>query len=606
MPGTVYFDLETGSVEDLFTADYGYVRLCGALREGDDTTGITTDPARLLAVLERADRIVGHNIFRFDLMALAIHHGADYDALAAKAYDTYVAATVIDPPGSRGQKPWGAKGYYGMDQLAGRLGATGKTDDLPALAAEFGGYHLIPQQDRRYREYLRGDLNASRAVDRSLPGAMPPGISQEYLDREMRISHLQNRMTLSGWRVDVPLLRERARAEEDRRQASLRWLAENCGVPLVKQVGHGRGAARVFTEEPVLSPLATKEGRQALEDAFAAAGARHVPRTESGVLALSADAMGETTWMRGKGAAGKRYPGMVAAYRGNARVAEICGHVREVGGATAKYAEILNHVLGDRVHGHVGADQASGRWAMTKPSLTNLGKRGGKVVQRAPFLPDEGHVLLAADMDQVDMRGIAGLCQDPAYMALFAPGQDAHAMISDRVFGRHDGEWREYAKRIGHGWNYGMSVRGIANNGVQLELAEQFDAAMTEQFPGLVTWRSEVRERAEDGELLDNGFGRLMRCDRGRAWTQAPALEGQGCARDLVCTGLLRLVEAVPESVRWMRGVVHDEVVLSVPAKDAEEIGREIVKAMTFEWRGVPITSGLSRPGTDWAMCYQK
>jgi DNA polymerase-1 len=112
-----------------------------------------------------------------------------------------------------------------------------------------------------------------------------------------------------------------------------------------------------------------------------------------------------------------------------------------------------------------------------------------------------------------------------------------------------------------------------------------------------VEWQDEVRAEGEAGHLLDNGWGRKMRCDPARAYTQAPALMGQGGARDIMGEALLRL----PGEFRpYLRTIVHDEVVMSVPAKDAEEIGREVQKAMTWEWKGVPILCDLSKPGRSW------
>jgi hypothetical protein len=46
--------------------------------------------------------------------------------------------------------------------------------------------------------------------------------------------------------------------------------------------------------------------------------------------------------------------------------------------------------------------------------------------------------------------------------------------------------------------------------------------------------------------------------------------------------------------------------VACAPTADAEEIGREIVKAFTFDFRGVPITAGCSKPGRTWALAYDK
>lgn len=607
------FDLEGHSVKKLYAhPGPGYVKLAGSI--GMESGTIHRSLEDLVSKLLAAKEIYGHNILNFDLIAIAraMEDPSLYDRLAIKAVDTLTLAKLADPPGAKGSKPWGVKGYYGMDQVAARLGVDGKTDDLAALVKPYGeaagytgkeaedeGYGLIPEDNPDYRAYLHGDLVATRAVRRA------QGPLSDYAKREMQVAYRQNRMSLSGWKVDVPLLAERVEQEEERRRSSLRWLNQECGVPLTKEVTRGRGAKKQAHEEPVLSPLATTAGKEALIRAFQEAGAEYVPRTVSGSLATSADAMGEGSYMVGKGARGRLAPGILnpKAYGALERVREICGHVVRVTGASAKYAEIQNYLIGDRVHPLIGNDQASGRWAFVKPSYTNLGKRGPKVTQRAVALADDGDVLLCFDLDQVDMRCFAGHCQDPAYMELFLPGVDAHSMIADMIYGRHDGEWRDNAKRSGHGWNYGLSVKGLVNSGIDHAVAQAFDQGMQESFPDLMAWRQKVRALGADGQLLDNGFGRLMRCDPKRAYTQAPALMGQGTARDIMAEGILNLPQ---EYVPWLRGVVHDEIVLSVPEARVDEAIERVTAALTMEFRGVQITCGVSRPGRDWASCYAK
>ncbi|MER7487941.1 phage/plasmid primase, P4 family [Streptomyces sp. NPDC126497] len=627
--GSVGFDLEGHSVKRLFThKDIGgdpYVRLSGYITE-DGTEVVVNSPEELIKRLEDADELYGHNLLGYDLMALALHHGADYDALAAKTVDTLRWAQTIDPPGAAHEKPWATKGYYGLDALAARLGMEGKTDDLKGLALKHApeeidgrkltteerleiGFGRIPEDDPEYRAYFSGDLKATRGVRRAL------GEPSDYVRREMRVAHIQHRPTLTGWKVDVPVLHEMVKAEADKRRESLEWLHEHCGVPLTRSVGKGRGKNRVFTDEPVKAPLSTTEGREAIIRAFADRGATSYPKTASGMISLNKDALGEASYMRGKGAGAETIPAMLNpnvlkffAERGADvdALREMCGHIVTVTSSVQKFQEIADHLVGDRVHPQVGDLQGSGRWAYVRPSVTNIGKRGGKVYQRRPLIADDGHLLIAFDLDQVDMRAIAGHCQDPAYMANFAPGEDAHSRIADAVFGRHDGEWRDNAKRIGHGWNYGMSVKGIANSGVELELAQKFDDQMNAQYPVLCAWRNEVRERAKAGELLDNGFGRLMRCNPDRAWTQAPALMGQGGARDIMCEALLRLTDMLPEALEWLRCVVHDEVVLSVPEHMVEGVKETVLEAFSFEFKGVPVTAGASKAARSWDACYAK
>lgn len=638
--GAVAWDIESPSAKELFTfrsrPGEPYARLNGLVDE-DGTKVITTDPEELIKYLEAAPEIHAHNGYRFDLMALAWHHGADYDRLARKMWDTYVDATVLDPPGSKGQKPWASEGYYGLDKVAERMGLPGKTDRLPELAKEFAspglvgkaaeedGYGRIPQDNERYRSYLSGDLDAQRAVSRR---TLSDPTRMDYRRREQRIAHIQNRMTLSGWKVDVPLLGRLVREESEKVAESLAWLHENAGVPLTETKSRGRGANKEYYEVPRKSPLGSNAGKDAVIEALRERGLPYHLTTESGSLALNKDALGSGSYMVGKGAKGQSLPGLLNPLRMQRHpgadweaIRELAEHIKLVTTSVQKYAEIQDHLIGDRVHAHVGETQGSRRWAMVKPSVTNMGKRGGKVAQRAPMIADDGCVLIAFDFDQVDMRAFAGHCGDPEYVGMFVRGEDPHSMIANMVFGpdgcacpdktRHTCEKREHAKASGHGWNYGLSVNGLVNSGIERTLAERFDSGMNEGYPVLCSWRSEARERAESGQLLDNGFGALMRCDPARAYTQAPALMGQGTARDIMCEGLLRLPE---EYIPWLRGVVHDEAVFSVPEGRVQECIDTVTAAFTMDLEevtggrltSVPIVAGPSKAGHNWAECYAK
>lgn len=125
-----------------------------------------------------------------------------------------------------------------------------------------------------------------------------------------------------------------------------------------------------------------------------------------------------------------------------------------------------------------------------------------------------------------------------------------------------------------------------------------------------VTWREQVRAQGKAGQLLDNGFGRPLRVDPARSWTQAPALMGQGCARDLMMEGLLRLpAEVLP----MLRAVVHDEIVLPVPVEIVNDVEQAVVASLSFLWappgagRPVQIEAGLgNHRGSTWGDVYRK
>jgi putative DNA primase/helicase len=631
-PVALGFDLETASADQLFTGGHEgpFVRLAGRI----NAPGMTRirDTGTLLESLNRADVIYGHNILGFDLLALAHHHGADYDALAAKAVDTLVLARLVDPPLSKGMP----NGYYGLDQTAQRLGHEGKTDDLRALAKRYGGYDRIPLDSREYQGYLRGDLAATKHVyDANIPAGRKD--LSDYATREMQVVALQNRMTLNGWAVDTELLAERVAHEDAQRAEAVRILAEEYGMPThrpdrpivsaewrASAAGHSYKAVlrymRIFPEAAVArgvavwrrgerydAPWATDSGREAIERALTAAGAKHLPRTKSGALALSSDALGDKPWFNTDTA--KSQPGLMQVYAGNEELGRVVELVLQATGARRKYAEVAKWVTAEgRVHAMIGDAQGSGRWAHIKPGISTMGKRGAGAAERDVMVADPGHVIITCDLSQVDLRAMAGLSQDPAYIAILQPGRDAHMEMADVYFGERTPETRQDTKAFNHAGNYGQGPKAVSERtGIPLAKCYEIQEAKREAYPRLAEYIEEVREEAASGRLLDNGFGRLMRPDPARAYTQGPALMGQGAARDIMCESLLRLVnvaEREGQNVRpYLRAVVHDEVVLSVPKDEATLWAGRLQEAFTWEWRGVPILCDVSKAARRWSEC---
>lgn len=579
MPFPLVFDLETGSADEAFTYGDGpaYVRLAGVLGP-DNAPRTDVNPADLATALGRPGTKIGHNILGFDGPTLAHHfvpedqRGAWWDAFCDGAIDTEITARLDDPPRSRSK---GSADHYDLDHVAIKLGVEGKTDDLKGLAKKHGGFDKIPLDDPDYHAYLVGDLHASKAVGDLLHDAS----QTDYARREHRLANLAGHMTINGFKVDVDLLHTRIREGKEKKAAAVEELHDTYGLPLGREVMRGRGGNKVPVFEPFSSPLATTEGGEWLTELWSTYGVVAPPLTEKGALSTAAEPL------RGIRNHPKCPPELARALE----LMEVVTTTRTV------YQTTLTYLAPDgRVHPKVSMRQASGRWSVTEPGLTVFGKRGGKHIERDVFIADPGFVLLTCDLAQVDMRGVAGLCQDPVYMAMFEPGKDFHQEIADMM-----GIPRDDAKPLGHGYNYGMSMGRAIKDGADPRLAKAFYEGMAERFPIKNAWTDKVRKDAEEG-LLDNGFGRKMRCYPGHEYTVAPALMGQGSARDITCEVLLRLIDRHPEYKAYLRGYVHDEFIFCVPEDQAEEIGAEIVDAFTWEWRGVPILCDLSPTGPSW------
>lgn len=635
-PVVLGFDLETASAAQLYLGGHEgpFVRLAGVVEDDGDATIFRDGGFVRDAAMNHADTIYGHNILGFDIQALAHHHGANYDALADKAWDTQVAEYLVDPPLSK-KMP---NGHYSLDGLAARYGVAGKTDDLKGLAKRYGGFDKIPLDSREYQDYLRGDLAASKAVyERQVRRVEEMGLS-EYAAREMEVAALQNRPTLNGWAVDTELLAERVKHEDDQRDAAIEILHERYGVPLARPdrfklkrkadwpdhvfrdpgcVARMRelmlsepdmcvenGVAERVPGEPYLKPWSSSAGLEALERAFHDAGARHVPRSSAGQMLTSGDALGEGTWYcpdRKRAVKGMLHPD---AYGSNDAVRAIVDVVAMATGARAKYAEIAPYVTAQgRVHPQVGQTQGSGRWAYVKPGVSTMGKRGAAAAERDVMVADPGHMMLTSDHSQLDVRTVAALSQDPELIARIQPGMDYHAEMAEIYCG--DRGQRDEYKPVSHGVNYNQGWRAIAErNGLDGDLVRLALEARGNTFWVQGEWTQRVIAQAEAGQLLDNGFGRLMRATPERAYTQAPALMGQGASRDVMCESLLRLDRISERRVRpFLRGVIHDEIVLSVPEGEVAEWQEMLREAMTWEWRGVPILCDVSAPAFRWSEC---
>ncbi|MCA1694030.1 MAG: hypothetical protein LC749_04480, partial [Actinobacteria bacterium] len=489
--------------------------------------------------------------------------------------DTAILEALDDPP-ELGATPGKSAKRYALDRCCERRSVPGKVDDLKGLARRHGGFDAIPLDDPDYLAYLRGDVEATAALGRVLYHTV-----SEYAWREMRVVSIAATMSTAGFAVDRDLLDRRQREIQNIKVARSEWLGDRCELPITKADG-----------KPVRSPHATKAGRAELISTLLAMGVadRDLPRTPKGAVSFNGKSMRE-----------------LAEFYGDEEIAEFCLAVADLTGARTVYDTAAKYLCPDgRVHPDVLMYQASGRWSVIKPGLTVFGKRGGRVVEREIFVPSEGHVLISADLSQIDARAVAVHSQDHAYLDLFRPGVDSHTEVAKLVWG--DGSRRHDAKAIGHGWNYGMGLQRLAATaGVSPDTAERFDSTMRERFPDLVQWQRDVRDLARAGELLDNGFGRRMRPNPDRAHTQGPALMGQGTARDLMMECLLRAPDDV---VRMLRALVHDEIVLEVPTEDERDVRAILHQAMNFEWappgasRPVPIIAECGPSGRNWAECY--
>lgn len=583
--GVLVFDLETDSVDTIHDGNPGFVRLAG-YAWGNDPVIVTSDIGELVAQIDRAAIVIGHNIVGFDLAALHRYHSLDVDVLVdeGRVVDLLLVARQVDPPMAQG-----ADGRrYSLDVLGRRLLGEGKLahgdeSALKALSEEFGGFGQIPVDDERYRAYAAQDVELTRAIARH-----PSMRVDDYARREARVMWRFGVIERAGVRIDEDAARRAVAQHEARRADLLEVLHTRYEVPRT-------GGA---------SPHTTTAGKDAIEACLTGMGVE-VPRTRTGALATSRAAL----------------DGLLERYPEHAVLGELVGVIRALGEKTFA-DQALKHLHSDgRVHPKVSAEQATGRLSITQPALTTAGKRSERLVaQRAVVVPDaDDEVLVAADLSGIDACALGLVSGDPGYIT--AAASDYHNTMAATVFGPCG--WspesgvahprRKDAKILVHGINYGMGPRAAAAQAsVGIEEAQTVIARLEAAYPGLAAWRAGVRAEAEMRQVLRTSAGRMVRCTPGRSWTQAPAFMGQSTARDLLAAGVLRMSPWLASRIRLL---VHDEIVVSVPRERVEEAVAELVDAMQLggqgfvEVEGAPpvyVRAEASPPGESWAECYRE
>jgi P4 family phage/plasmid primase-like protien len=591
----VVFDLETADADQLYDhpEPREFVRIAG--RSTAEGVVVDTGPAAVIESVLSSQRVIGHNVVHFDLPALArVDDRVDVLTMTRdrRVLDTMITESVLHPilnDKSAGAVAKAAK-WFKLDAVCERRGIGGKVDEIARLAKLHGGFDQIPVDDPDYRTYVAGDVGAARMLAglQAAEIAQLSPVRRDYLWREHRVHAIAAMMGAQGFLVDQALLQRRFWAGYNRKNDLSRSLIARYDIPTTKADG-----------KPADSPAATKGGKEAILAAFASLG-------------VDVDAMERTP--KGSIAFGKEPMGALAqAYADSEEIVALAELVADVNGVRTVYGTALESLRADgRVHPEVATFQASGRWSVRKPGLTVFGKRNGRHVERAVFTAAPGNALFAIDLSQIDSRAIAVHSQDHAYLDLFLPGRDAHEIVARMVWGdaAYDADrkiLRDRVKAITHGLPYGMGLEKlVATTKVPEAEAQRVIDTMNERFPRLQAWKDEVREQAAGGEL-DNGFGRIMMCEPSRAYTQGPALIGQGCARDLMMQALLNLPDFC---IRMLRAQVHDEAVFEVPLALAGEIVPRIERAFNFEWapahaaRPVQVVAEAGPLGTSWSECY--
>jgi DNA polymerase I len=448
--------------------------------------------------------------------------------------DTAIAAYLLSPGDAR----------YSLRELLPLKAGFELPDDEPVGQLDLGDGSGVGPAKRACREALAVQV-LSVAMEEAVEAQQTAAILH---DMELPLVSVLARMEATGVGVD--------RAELERQAASLRVAVEELRGEIHELAGHE------------FNVNSTKQLRVVL---FEELGLTPLKKTKTG---YSTDA---TTLEKMR----DQHPlvDKLLAYR-------------EVEKLRSTYGEGLLAAVApdDRIHATFSqVASRTGRLSSEDPNLHNIPVRSERGREfRNAFIPGEGYQLLVADYNQIELRVIAHLCQDPGLIAAFTEGRDIHNATAAQVFGVQPDEvttgMRSKAKMVSYGLAYGMEAYGLAQrlNIERDEAAEILDAYF-EAFPSVKAFMAEMVETAKARGYSETETGRRRPLPdlnspnfrvRQAAERQAMNAPIQGLAADIFKVALVRLDAALEDSDTTARLIlqVHDEVILEVPPAEMDEI----------------------------------
>jgi DNA polymerase-1 len=291
---------------------------------------------------------------------------------------------------------------------------------------------------------------------------------------------------------------------------------------------------------------------------------------------------------------------------------------RELDKLKATYTDSLPALVGPdgRIHSQLNQTvTATGRLSSSEPNLQNIPIRTelGQRIRRA-FVPEKGHVFVAADYSQLELRLLAHITRDEKMLEAFQRGEDIHAQTARLVFKAKTPaelkEKRRFAKIVNFAIAYAVEPFGLSQRvGISRKEARQVIDDYYATYKGVREYMDKVPEEAREKGYVRSIYGRVRPLPtindrngqiRARAEREAINMPIQGTASDIVKIAMLKVDEALRREGLQTRMVmqVHDELLLEAPKREAERAAA-LLKQETAVELDVPLDVAVGT-GANW------
>ncbi len=502
--------------------------------------------APLRALLEDSTlRKTAHNA-KYDLLVLR-RAGV---ALRGLDFDSMLASYVLDP--SRRSHAIDALAVEflgvamtGFDELCGKGKQQIPYDEVPIVAA---------------RDYSCADSDIALRLRALLePRLVEHEVGALLREVELPLVDVLAEMEWTGVTIDVPWFHSlKTRFEAARRE-------------LEKQIHGEAGEEFNIASNPQLRAILFEKLGLPIKKKTATG-----PSTDASVLQELADE-------------GHTLPGLLMEYRELAKLENT-------------YLDTLPTLVNPRTGRlHTSFNQtvaSTGRLSSSDPNLQNIPIRRelGKDIRRG-FIPRAGWRFMAADYSQIELRLLAHLSHDPAFVEAFRAGGDIHRQTASLIFdvplAQVTSEMRARAKTINFATIYGQGAHALSRQ-LKVEHAEAkaFIETYFVRFAGVRKWLDDSVEQARTRGFVETIFRRrryipeiLDRNFNTRSFGERLAQNSpiQGSAADLIKVAMIRIQQVLRTSALEARMLlqVHDELVFECPPHEEESLHALVEREMT-------------------------
>ena len=255
------------------------------------------------------------------------------------------------------------------------------------------------------------------------------------------------------------------------------------------------------------------------------------------------------------------------------------------------------HPVTGRLHPdfiQLGAD--TGRFACSNPNLQQIPADSGF---RSCFIATPGYKLITADYSQIELRIMAEVSGDPAFLKAFNDDVDLHTLTASQMFRipieKVNKDKRFQAKSINFGLMYGRGSASLANQiGLSVEESKKLLEVYFSKYKKVKFWLDAMgRQAVKQGYVRTLGGRKRMftlpdRSDAdyqkiiGSIERQGKNMPIQGTSADITKFALIYIYKKIrDENIdAFLVHTVHDEIVVEAKEAIVEDFAKVVEEQM--------------------------